>query len=174
MSSSRSGSCKSQAFEEQGGHNAREMCAGIIGGDDGAQHIAQITCDGDFVDGMGDFAVFDPEARCASGIVACVRVDCGADQRGDEEACAHVAQKLGVCLRALGESNVPDAWRGRAACASCGVGCAFHPELTRVGEVKCPALKHAVADDVARGCGQTLGVKRARRRGAGAVWVFYD
>jgi len=52
-------------------------------GGDGAEHVAQIACDGDFLDRVADLTAFDPEAGCATRVIAGDEVDARADQLGD-------------------------------------------------------------------------------------------
>ena len=108
------------------------MRAGVVGRDDPQQHVAQVARDGAFVDGMGDLAVFHPEARGAARIVPRRRVDRRADQRGDQQPGAHVADQIGAADGALRQVDVGGGGRGRRARAARGAGGAGIPSLRAV------------------------------------------
>ncbi len=54
--------------------------------DDVSVHVFEVAGDGDLFDGVGEFAVFDPEAAGAVGVVAGDEVDAEAHGFGDVEA----------------------------------------------------------------------------------------
>jgi len=50
---------------------------------DPQQHLLEVARYGDLLHGVGEFAAFDPDSNCPSGVVAGDEVYAGADQLGD-------------------------------------------------------------------------------------------
>ena len=73
----------------------------VAGGDDVAIHVGEVGGDGHFVHGVGGFAILDPDAGGAAGVVAGHAVDPLPHEMGDHEPRAHLAHQVGRRL-ALG------------------------------------------------------------------------
>src|ERR1700687_2221237 len=79
VSCERSGTCDRHAVHAQGGGVRSEAENEIVRGRKLAIHVLEIAGDRDFADGVGELAIFDPEASGAARIVAGHTVHAHAD-----------------------------------------------------------------------------------------------
>src|SRR5262245_26606480 len=121
-----------------------------------AEHVAQVAGDGDLLHRVPDLSALHPVARRAARVVAGDEVYAEADQLGDKQPPAHLADQAGeVELAALQDEVVI------AARAAGGL----HAELARGVASQEIAAQDAVLDHVAVARGDTfVVVPRARRR----------
>ncbi|RMR05501.1 hypothetical protein ALP93_101138, partial [Pseudomonas syringae pv. helianthi] len=89
-------------------------------GDDLLEHVTHVAGNGHFLNRELNFAVFDPETRCAPRIVAGNHVQAATHQLGHQQATAHTPNQRGLIFRAMGDEKIVDPTR---------VGSARHTQL---------------------------------------------
>src|ERR1035437_3919303 len=89
------GTSDHHAFDAEGGGSGGGAEDEVVAdGGDVLIHVLEVAGDGDLFDGVGEFAVFDPEAGGALGVVSGDEVDAEAHGLGDVEAGFYVADDL--------------------------------------------------------------------------------
>src|SRR5215469_18032518 len=131
------------------------------------EHIAQIAGDGDFRNGVGEFAVADPEARGAARVVAGDDIDAHSDEfrhvksvgDGGHNALGRLDATLGIKV------PVPDAGVSGEAAGSVAGG--LHAELARGVAVEEITFQNAALDDHRAARGDAFIIEG---RGAKQTW----
>src|ERR1700679_2503542 len=125
-------SCDGHAFDVQGGGGAGSVEDEVVAdGDYVFVHVFEVAGDGDLFDGVGDLAVFYPEAAGSVGVVAGDEVDAVAHGFGDVEAGFYVGDDLLGSEGAGLEEEVAGADAGVAGEAAGGVAGGLHVKLAR-------------------------------------------
>ena len=138
-------------FEQQGAGFVGATFEGVVGGaGDVGQHVLQAAGDGDFLHGVGDLAVFHPEAGGAARVVAGEGVDALAHEFGNQQAAAHFAQEFGLALVGMAEDEVVGA---------AGVGGGGQAELAGAVAAEEVALDDAVFNHKAGAGGDAFGIE---------------
>src|SRR6202162_6484644 len=73
----------------------------VADGDDVAIYMREISGDRDFLDRVGDLAVFDPVPRRAAGIIPANRIDSLSEQFGHHQTSAHAFEHRGEIVFAV-------------------------------------------------------------------------
>ena len=151
-------------FEQQGAGFVGAAFEGVVGraGDVG-QHVLQAAGDGDFLHGVGDLAVFHPEAGSTARVVASEGVDALAHELGNKQAAAHFAQELGLALVGVAEDEVV---------GTAGVGGGGQAEFAGAVAAEEVALDDAVFNHEAGAGGDAFGIEGGAGQRFGQVRLF--
>src|SRR6266699_3869384 len=127
--------------------------------------MREISRDRDFLDRVGNLAVFDPVPRCAAGIITAYRIDPLSEQFGHHQATAHAFEHRGQIFFTVTDDQIVIAT---------GVGRGSKTELARRVAAEKITLDAPVAHDVARLRRDSFVVERCRRLAALQVWFLPD
>src|ERR1700761_5764030 len=125
------------------------------------EHVLQVAGDRHLADGVGELALFDPEARSAAAVIAGHAVEAHAHHLGDIETGLDLTDQLFRRQFARHQRQIAGRGRGRAAGAARSMAGGDEAELPGRTQVQEPGGEAAVLDDRPPAGRDALTIERA-------------